>query len=80
LVFAGGIGERGSKLRIEVVIVVKCLGFALDKSKNEEPGKIVVTDISADGSQFKMLICQTDEQLEIAIGVMEDKDRFMGKK
>ncbi|KAF1847429.1 acetate kinase [Cucurbitaria berberidis CBS 394.84] len=79
LVFAGGIGERGDKLRKAVVQGVKCLGFALDDEKNGTSVKDVVTDISASGTKYKILVVQTDEQLEMARGVLEDKDRFVGK-
>lgn len=80
LVFAGGIGERGSKLREAVVKGVKCLGFELDAQKNDSQVQDVVTDISASEARYKTLVVQTDEQLEMARGVMEDKDRFVGKQ
>ncbi|KAF1917418.1 Acetokinase family-domain-containing protein [Ampelomyces quisqualis] len=80
LVFAGGIGEKGDKLRTAVVDNVKCLGFALDAKKNREEMKHVVSDITADGARYKTLVVQTDEQLEMARGVIEDKDRFVGKR
>lgn len=80
LVFAGGIGEKGGKLREAVVNGVKCLGFELDAAKNEKGLEDVVTDISANGARYKTLVVQTDEQLEMARGVMEDRDRFVGKK
>jgi acetate kinase len=80
LVFAGGIGEKGDKLRKAVVGGVKCLGFELDEDKNGMQMEDVVTDISKDGARYKTLVVQTDEQLEMARGVMEDKDRFVGKK
>ncbi|KAF2191537.1 acetate kinase [Zopfia rhizophila CBS 207.26] len=79
LVFAGGIGERGARLRKEVVNGVRCLGFEIDDKKNEEPEDAVVTDISAQGARFRTLICKTDEQLEMARGVLEERDRFGGK-
>jgi acetate kinase len=79
LVFAGGIGEKGGKLREAVVRGVKCLGFELDGGKNGGMMEDVVTDISKDGARYKTLVVQTDEQLEMARGVMEDRDRFVGK-
>ena len=39
LVFAGGIGEKGVKLREEVVRRVGCLGFVIDGEKNGELGE-----------------------------------------
>jgi acetate kinase len=80
LVFAGGIGERGGKLREAVVQGVKCLGFELDETKNGQEVEDVVTNISAGGAKYKTLVVQTDEQLEMARGVIMDKDRFLGKK
>jgi acetate kinase len=80
LVFAGGIGEKGDKLRAAVVDGVKCLGFELDEKKNGQEMEDVVTDISAEGARYKTLVVQTDEQLEMARGVIMDEDRFVGKK
>jgi acetate kinase len=80
LVFAGGIGEKGEKLRAAVVEGVKCLGFGIDEKKNGMQMEDVTTDISAEGARYRTLVVQTDEQLEMARGVMLDKDRFVGKK
>lgn len=80
LVFAGGIGEKGGKLRQAVVQGVRCLGFKIDEDKNAEQVEDVVTDISAGDARYKTLVVQTDEQLEMARGILEDKDRFVGKK
>jgi acetate kinase len=80
LVFAGGIGERGARLRTAVVRGVKCLGFDLDEARNMEAVKDVVTNISANGAKYQTLIVQTDEQLEMARGVLVDKDRVVGKE
>ncbi|KAJ4409942.1 hypothetical protein N0V91_002418 [Didymella pomorum] len=80
LVFAGGIGEKGDRLRKEVVRGVKCLGFAIDDEKNSQSVEDVVTDISDKDARYKTLVVQTDEQLEMARGVLVDKDRFVGKK
>jgi acetate kinase len=77
LVFAGGIGERGVQLREAVVRGVRCLGFALDKEKNENPGDGVVEDITGDGARYKTFIVKTDEQLQMARGVLEDRDKFL---
>jgi len=77
LVFAGGIGEKGSELRKAIVEGVRCLGFALDEGKNGEPGDEVVTDISSDSARYKTLVVQTDEQLEMARNVVAEKGRFV---
>ncbi|KZM18958.1 Acetate kinase [Ascochyta rabiei] len=80
LVFAGGIGEKGERLRKEVVRGVRCLGFEVDDEKNGQSVQDVVTDISGKNARYKTLVCQTDEQLEMARGVLDDKDRFVGKE
>jgi acetate kinase len=80
LVFAGGIGEKGDKLRKAVVDGVKCLGFAIDDAKNGAKMEDVVTDISKGSARYQTLVVQTDEQLEMARGVLVDYDRFVEKK
>lgn len=66
LVFAGGIGEKSGVLRDAVVHKVKCLGFRVDAAKNETKLAGPVDDISAQDSGHKVLVCQTDEQYEMA--------------
>lgn len=66
LVFAGGIGEKGSQLRKAVTEGVKCLGFEIDDGKNLELGDEVVVDIGAQEGRHRVLVCQTDEQAEMA--------------
>lgn len=82
LVLAGGIGEKGAKLRAAVVEGVNCLGFELDGGKNGRIGEKedVVTDISSDRAKYRTLVCRTDEQLEMARGVLEDRDRLEGRE
>ncbi|KIW02395.1 acetate kinase [Verruconis gallopava] len=76
LVFAGGIGEKGSKLRSRVVEGAACLGFGIDEGKNSEEIKGVVSDITGGSAKHKVLVCQTDEQLEMARGCVEDAEEF----
>ncbi|KAF2751582.1 acetate kinase [Sporormia fimetaria CBS 119925] len=76
LVFAGGIGERGVKLRKAVVEGVRCLGFGIDEEKNSNPGKETVVDITREGAKYKTLICRTDEQLQMARRVLEERERL----
>ncbi|KAI0635650.1 acetate and butyrate kinase [Trametes polyzona] len=68
LVFAGGIGERSVELREAVVAKVECLGFALDEQANKEvDGKEgVVVDVGKLKDLRRVLVCRTDEQLEMA--------------
>jgi acetate kinase len=80
LVFAGGIGEKGDKLRKAVVEGVKCLGFEIDGGKNGGKMEDVVTNISKGSARYQTLVVQTDEQLEMARGVLVDYDRFVEKK
>jgi acetate kinase len=80
LVFAGGIGEKGDKLRKAVVEGVKCLGFEIDDGKNGGKMEDVVTNISKGSARYQTLVVQTDEQLEMARGVLVDYDRFVEKK
>ncbi|KAF2456421.1 Acetokinase family-domain-containing protein [Lineolata rhizophorae] len=74
LVFAGGIGEKGAKLRREVVRAVECLGYGVDEGKNEAVGKGdeegVVVEIGKEGCR-RVLVVKTDEQSEMALGCME---------
>jgi len=64
LVFAGGIGEKGKELRESVVERCTCLGFAVDKTRNEGVGEQEgsVIEIGKAG-QKKVLVCRTDEQV-----------------
>jgi acetate kinase len=77
LVFAGGIGEKGVKLRAKVVEGASCLGFAVDEKANAEPEDEVVTEVTGSGAKHKVLICQTDEQLEMARNCVEEAETFM---
>ncbi|KAI9726625.1 MAG: hypothetical protein M1828_000992 [Chrysothrix sp. TS-e1954] len=72
LVFAGGIGENVVTLRERVVDQAECLGFALDAGKNAAPENAVVADIGASTASHKTLVCQTDEQLEMARGCQKE--------
>lgn len=68
LVFAGGIGEKGVELRRRVIDQVACLGFALDEGLNGGKLDGVVQEIGrAEGGGKRTLVCQTDEQLEMAM-------------
>lgn len=79
LVFAGGIGEKGAQLRDAVVSKVGCLGFGLDDDKNAKPGDSSVVDIGAVGYKHKVLVCQTDEQTEMARQCEEEAERLSKK-
>ncbi|KAH7884699.1 Acetokinase family-domain-containing protein [Phlebopus sp. FC_14] len=70
LVFAGGVGERSADLRRAVAEAVNCLGYAsLDENMNNKVGDCEDTVIDVgkvDGGGKRLLICRTDEQLEMA--------------
>ena len=68
IVFAGGIGEKSTKLRRAVVEQAACLGFVVDEKRNGSGpgGDAVVQDVGADDSEHRVLVCQTDEQFEMA--------------
>lgn len=73
LVFAGGIGEKGDRLRRDVVNQVACLGFGLDEGLNQTRMESVVTDITDGKGERKVLVCRTDEQFEMARSCAEDE-------
>lgn len=66
LVFAGGIGEKSAKLREAVARRVQCLGFKICKDKNEGDLEKVVESVGRQDSRHAILVCQTDEQFEMA--------------
>jgi len=76
LVFAGGIGEKGVELRKRVVEEVKCLGFEIDGEKNGQEVKDVVVDVGKKGQKHGVLVCQTDEQFEMARSCAVDEKLF----
>ncbi|KOS20821.1 putative acetate kinase [Escovopsis weberi] len=69
LVFAGGIGENSAKLRNAVVQQAGCLGFAIDEAANAAAaatGGDIVRDVGPRDAKPRVLVCQTDEQFEMA--------------
>ncbi|KAL8705361.1 MAG: hypothetical protein Q9201_001517 [Fulgogasparrea decipioides] len=66
LVFAGGIGEKADLLRKRVVQRCQCLGFEIDEQKNGQPMKAVIQDVGRESARHRTLVCQTDEQFEMA--------------
>ena len=84
LVFAGGIGEKSAELRDTVASKCQCLGFKFDPAKNqrlegEGPVRALcdVRSRSADGKHAKnVLVCETDEQLEMSLQCMQDGELY----
>ncbi|KAG5647383.1 hypothetical protein DXG03_000453 [Asterophora parasitica] len=88
LVFAGGIGERSVELRRVVAQKIECLGYVrVDERRNGEVDgrKGVVFDIGVEGEHMnarrakKILVCRTDEQVEMARSCALD-DEFWGSE
>lgn len=66
LVFAGGIGEKSDKLRSRVAEESACLGFEVDDELNKKQIKDVVQNVGKKGARHGLLVCQTNEQFEMA--------------
>ncbi|KAF9466553.1 Acetokinase family-domain-containing protein [Collybia nuda] len=72
LIFSGGIGEKSKELRTVIAENVRCLGFAqIDESKNKGlegmDGVVFNVGLGEEGREAKkILVCRTDEQLEMA--------------
>jgi acetate kinase len=66
LVFAGGIGEKSDLLRKRVTENAACLGFEIDGDFNGKAIEDVVQDVGKQGARHRTLVCQTDEQFEMA--------------
>jgi acetate kinase len=74
LVFAGGIGEKSEKLRRAVVEQCGCLGFEIDEERNGRELEGTVEEIGKEGARHRVLVCQTDEQFEMARACAEDDE------
>lgn len=61
IVFSGGIGEKGAKLRRDVLEKFAWMGCKVDEERNEK-GKGVVREITAEGSGLKGWVVETDEE------------------
>ncbi len=64
LVFTGGIGENGQRIRAAVCAGLQELGFELDSTKNQQASG--ETRIDADGSRSQVWIMPTNEELIVA--------------
>jgi acetate kinase len=62
IVFSGGIGEKGAKLRSDVLDKLKWLGAEVDSARNEGEGQGRVTEITQDGSGLRGWVVETDEE------------------
>jgi acetate kinase len=66
LVFTAGVGEKSDIVRGLVCQDLGHLGIMLDAEKNRRGATAAVTEIQAAGSDVKILIIPTNEELEIA--------------
>ena len=62
--FAGGIGENGIDIRMQIVEKLACLGIKIDVERNNVRGKL--QKISSDDSSVLLYVVPTDEELMIA--------------
>ncbi len=75
LAFAGGIGEKGSRVRSEVCKGLEHLGICIDEVKNKEC-KGNETEISANDSSVSIWVIPTNEELIVARAAYE---KLLGK-
>ncbi|PMD17585.1 acetate kinase [Hyaloscypha hepaticicola] len=66
LVFAGGIGEKSDLLRKRVTDEASCLGFEIDGELNNRKIEDVVQEVGKKEAKHRTLVCQTNEQFEMA--------------
>lgn len=68
IVFTGGIGEHSAPLRQHVCEKLKCIGCKIDMEKNNhaDTTKDKVVDITARDSSIRVLVIETNEELQIA--------------
>jgi len=66
LVFAGGIGEKSDLLRKRVTDEANCIGFEIAEDLNGKAIEDVVQDVGKKGARHRTLVCQTNEQFEMA--------------
>jgi len=76
LVFAGGIGEKSALLRQRVTDEASCLGFEIGEELNGKKIVDVVQDVGKKGAKHRTLVCQTNEQFEMARYVAIDEKLF----
>ncbi|RDW88900.1 putative acetate kinase [Coleophoma cylindrospora] len=76
LVFAGGIGEKSEQLREKVMSEVGCLGFEADETLNGKKIEDVVQEVGKKDAKHRTLVCQTNEQFEMARYCAMDEKLF----
>jgi acetate kinase len=76
LVFAGGIGEKSALLRKRVTDEAVCLGFEIDGELNSKKIEDVVQEVGKKEAKHRTLVCQTNEQFEMARFVAVNEKLF----
>jgi len=66
LVFSGGVGENSAPIRARVCEGLECLGLALDEAANQGRLEGEVMEIQPSGNAPKIVVINTNEELEIA--------------
>ncbi|MBU1999242.1 MAG: acetate kinase [Candidatus Omnitrophota bacterium] len=66
IVFTGGIGENNPWLRKDTLVGLESLGIEIDEEKNSKATKGVESEVSKEGSQIKVYVIPTNEELYIA--------------
>ncbi|KZV94841.1 acetate and butyrate kinase [Exidia glandulosa HHB12029] len=68
VVFSGGIGEKGARLRADVGKYLSAFGGQVDKARNESKDEDEgnVKRISSDASKIGIFVCKTDEEAQCA--------------
>lgn len=66
LVFSGGVGENSAPIRERVCEGLECLGLSVDKTLNGSKRQGDIMEIQSLGKTPKILVIQTNEELEIA--------------
>ncbi len=65
IVFTAGVGENDADMRAEACRDMDFFGITLDAVRNAAPGS-EAREVQSDGSQVKILVVPTNEELEIA--------------
>jgi acetate kinase len=66
IIFTAGVGEHSAPIRASVCADLGHLGIELDESANQAATGL--TDVAKKGSQIRILVVPTNEELEIALG------------
>jgi acetate kinase len=70
LIFTGGIGENAALVRQQICSGLEVLGIALDPARNDAPAA-AARDIGQPDSPVRVLVIQTNEELQIAKEALE---------